>query len=142
MSMPADRTDVSIKRIVLLLSLIHIYGDPPRTVNNLISVAILRSRAAECGISEIVQKGERLLFVLAQVDFQKVSVLCGGPAYRGRLLFSAGEKPHLSLRLKKGEDPLKVATRLVAVSYTHLDVYKRQIKVQWAAKRRRAKAKK
>jgi len=69
--------------------------------------------AAACGISEIAQKGERLLFVLAQVDFNKVSALCGGQTYRGRLLFSAGEKPHLALKLKKGEDPLKLATRLV-----------------------------
>ena len=97
----------------LVDELIDRYGDPPRTVNNLISVALLRAAAAACGISEIAQKGERLLFVLSQVDFQKVSALCGGTAYRGRLLFSAGEKPHLALRLKKGEDPLKVAARLV-----------------------------
>ena len=97
----------------LVDELIDRYGDPPRTVNNLISVALLRAAAAECGISEIAQKGERLLFSLAQVDFQKVSALCGGAAYRGRLLFSAGEKPHLALRLKKGEDPLALAAKLV-----------------------------
>ena len=97
----------------LVDELIDRYGDPPRTVNNLISVALLRAAAAACGISEIAQKGERLLFVLSQVDFQKVSALCGGQTYRGRLLFSAGEKPHLALKLKKGEDPLKLAARLV-----------------------------
>ena len=89
------------------------YGDPPRTVNNLISVALLRAAAAGCGISEIAQKGERLLFVLSQVDFGKVSALCGSTAYRGRLLFSAGEKPHLALKPKKGEDPLKLSSKLV-----------------------------
>ena len=89
------------------------YGDPPRTVNNLISVALLRAAAAGCGISEIAQKGERLLFVLSQVDFGKVSALCGSTTYRGRLLFSAGEKPHLALKLKKGEDPLKLSSKLV-----------------------------
>ena len=97
----------------LVDELIDRYGDPPRTVNNLISVALLRAAAAACGISEIAQKGERLLFVLSQVDFQKVSALCGGTAYRGRLLFSAGDKPHLALRLKKGEDPLKLSAKLV-----------------------------
>ena len=97
----------------LVDELIDRYGDPPRTVNNLISVALLRAAAARAGISEISQKGERLLFSLSQVDFNRVSALCGSQAYRGRLLFSAGEKPHLALRLKKGEDPLKVSTRLV-----------------------------
>lgn len=36
-----------------------------------------------------------------------MSALCALEHYRGRLLFSAGEKPYLALRLKKGEDPLK-----------------------------------
>ena len=85
----------------------------PRTVNNLISVALLRAAAAGCGITEIAQKGERLNFTLAQVDFAKVSSLCGGAAYRGRLLFSAGEKPYLALKVRKGEDALKLAARLV-----------------------------
>ena len=93
--------------------LIDRYGDPPRTVNNLISVALLRAAAAGCGITEIAQKGERLNFTLAQVDFAKVSSLCGGAAYRGRLLFSAGEKPYLALKVRKGEDALKLAARLV-----------------------------
>ena len=97
----------------LVDELIDRYGDPPRTVNNLISVALLRAAAAGCGISEIAQKGERLLFVFSQVDFGKVSALCGSTAYRGRLLFSAGEKPHLALKLKKGEDPLKLSSKLV-----------------------------
>ena len=37
-----------------------------------------------------------------------------GERYKGRLLFSAGEKPYLSLRLKKGEDALRAARALVA----------------------------
>ena len=97
----------------LVDELIDRYGDPPRTVNNLISVALLRAAAAGCGITEIAQKGERLNFTLAQVDFAKVSSLCGGAAYRGRLLFSAGEKPYLALKVRKGEDALKLAARLV-----------------------------
>ena len=89
----------------LVDELIDRYGDPPRTVNNLISVALLRAAAAACGISEIAQKGERLLFVLSQVDFQKVSALCGGQAYRGRLLFSAGEKPTWPSSSKRARTP-------------------------------------
>ena len=97
----------------LVDELVDRYGDPPRTVNNLISVALLRAAAAECGFSEIAQKGESLLFTLREVDFGRVSALCGGSAYRGRLLFSAGEKPYLALKVRKGEDTLKLASRLV-----------------------------
>ena len=42
-----------------------------------------------------------------------MSALCGGEKYKGRLLFSAGEKPYLSLKLKKGEDALRAARTLV-----------------------------
>ena len=93
--------------------LIDRYGDPPRTVNNLIAVALLRAAAAECGISEIAQKGQSLNFYFSGFDLQRISTLCGQERYRGRLLFSAGERPYLSLRLKKGEDALKLGRRLV-----------------------------
>ena len=93
--------------------LIDRYGDPPRTVNNLISVALLRADAARNGISQIDQKGGNLNFYLDQFDLQRVSALCGLEKYRSRLLFSAGERPYLALRLKKGEDALKFGRRLV-----------------------------
>ena len=93
--------------------LIDRYGDPPRTVNNLISVALLRADAARNGISQIDQKGANLNFYLDQFDLQRVSALCGLEKYRSRLLFSAGERPYLALRLKKGEDALKFGRQLV-----------------------------
>ncbi len=93
--------------------LIDRYGDPPRPVNNLIAVALMRADAAECGIREISQKGLSLLFYLDGADLRRVSALCGLDKYRSRLLFSAGEKPYLSLRLKKGDDPLKLGRKLV-----------------------------
>ena len=93
--------------------LIDRYGDPPRPVNNLISVALMRADAAACGIVEIAQKGTSLNFRLDGADLRRVSALCGLDKYRGRLLFSAGERPYLSLRLKKGDDPLKLGRKLV-----------------------------
>ncbi len=89
------------------------YGDPPPGVMALISVALLRTDAGKVGISDIVQKGDHLNFLLRTLDLQKVSALCARPQYKGRLLFSAGEKPYLSLRIKKGEDVLKLAQNLV-----------------------------
>jgi len=41
-------------------------------------------------------------------------MLCGDEKYKKRLFFSAGEKPYLSLKLKKAEDPLRAARTLVA----------------------------
>ena len=122
-SSPEQRMDL-YRRIAALRSeadaddlvdeLIDRYGEPPRTVNNLISVALLRADAAKADITDIDQKNGCLLFTLAQFDLRQVSALCGGEKYKGRLLFSAGEKPYLSLKLKKGEDVLRAARALVA----------------------------
>ena len=91
------------------------YGEPPRTVNNLISVALLRAAASECGITDIAQKNGCLLFTIPKFDLRQVSQLCGGEKYKGRLLFSAGEKPYLSLRIRnKNEDVLRLSQTLVA----------------------------
>ena len=68
-----------------------------------------RERAAALGITELVQKEGSLRFSLPQPDFAKVAAVCGLEKYKGRLLFSAGDKPYLSLRLKKGDDVLKLA---------------------------------
>lgn len=89
--------------------LIDRYGDPPVGVANLIAIALLRARAASLGITELVQKEGSLRFSLPQPDFAKVAAVCGLEKYKGRLLFSAGDKPYLSLRLKKGDDVLKLA---------------------------------
>ena len=55
--------------------LIDRFGDPPRSVNNLIYVALMRGEAAEAGITEISQKGGRLTYKLADFDMAVISNL-------------------------------------------------------------------
>ena len=97
----------------LVDELIDRYGEPPRPVNNLISVALLRCAASSAGITDISQKAGCLLFSMPKFDLAAVSALCASSKYKGRLLFAAGDKPYLSLRLRKGEDPLKAARQVV-----------------------------
>ena len=94
--------------------LVDRYGDPPRAVNNLISVAMLRAQAAQCGFTDISQKGLTLTFALTDIDLQRVSALTAVPRFKGRILFSPSEKPTLSLRLKPGEDVLQMGQKLTA----------------------------
>ena len=94
--------------------LIDRYGDPPRSVNNLISVALLRAAAARCGISDIGQKGGSMNFALERFELRHVAALCGEPTLKGRVLFAPGERPCISLRVKKGEDVLQLGQKMVA----------------------------
>ena len=91
--------------------LIDRYGDPPRTVNNLISIALLRGRAAACGITEITQKDAAVRFELGRYDLRQVSELAG--KYAPRLVFAPGVNANLTIRLKRGEDVLRLTSRLV-----------------------------
>ena len=93
--------------------LIDRYGDPPRTVNNLIAVALLRAAAAETGISEIAQKGSSLHFVLQGFDLQRVSVLCAREKYGAGCSSPRGRSPIWPCGSKKGRDALKLGRILV-----------------------------
>ena len=44
-----------------------------------------------------------------------ISACCAEAQFKGRIFFSAGKVPMLSVKLKKAEDPLKLATQLVGV---------------------------
>ena len=90
------------------------FGEPPKGVLNLVDVALLRAKAAGFGISKLEQKGDTIHMTMETFDFPAVSAVCAEPAYKNRIFFAANsEKPLLSLRLKKDEDPLKMAQELV-----------------------------
>ena len=96
----------------LVDELIDRYGEPPRTVNNLISVALLRGRGCTGGHHRHRREKRRSAAGHPGIATCARCPSCAGEKYKGRLLFSAGEKPYLSLRLKKGEDALRAARAL------------------------------
>ena len=91
--------------------LIDRFGDPPRPVNNLISVALLRGQAAACGVTDISQKGGSLILTLSRCSLEVISALAG--SFAGRLLFSPGDRPTVTVKLRRGEDPLRLADQVV-----------------------------
>ena len=97
----------------LLGEIIDRYGDPPKSVINLIDIALLRAVAAAAGIAEISQKNSQILFTLRNLDFAVVSEICADPDCKGRVFFSAGSTPMLALKLKAGQDPLKESRRFL-----------------------------
>ena len=74
-------------------------------------VALLRGQAAACSITEITQKAGSLIFTLEKVELEAISALVQQDP--GRMLFSPSEKPAITLKLKKGEDPLRMASQAV-----------------------------
>ena len=97
----------------LVDELIDRYGEPPRTVNNLITVALLRASAIACGVTSIDQKGENLLLTIPEFDFEKVIDLCSREKYLKRLVLLPGDVARVSLKLGRGESGLKAARTLI-----------------------------
>ena len=109
---PEQRMDL-YRRIALIRSeedaddmtdeLVDRFGDPPRSVNNLIQVALMRGEAAEAGVLEITQKSGRMLFKVQNFDMELISALYQLPEFRGRLKVEAGTTPCVSLKLQNGD---------------------------------------
>ena len=98
----------------LLDELLDRYGDVPQPVRALLDVALLRAAAAGSGISDITQRGTQLAFSFGpQPDIAAVAAVCGMASYRQRLQLSAAAQPKLILYLKRGEDALSAAGKLV-----------------------------
>ena len=97
----------------LVDELIDRYGEPPRTVNNLITVALLRGAAMACGVTAIDQKGDTLLLTIPEFDFEKVIDLCSREKYLKRLVLLPGDVARVSLKLGKTESGLTAARQLV-----------------------------
>ena len=106
--MAAIRTEADAEE--LFDEIVDRYGEPPRGVSNLIAIALLRARAAACGVCDITQKGREIKFTTVQVNFNVVSAICAEPGYKNRVFFvPKSDKPLLRLQLRAGEDSLKAA---------------------------------
>ncbi len=97
----------------LLDEIVDRYGDPPKGVMNLIAIALLRARAASSGIVELSQKGQTITVKLGVFDFAAISSLCEEASFKGRVFFAAGKTPAITVKLRSGEDALKLAQLLV-----------------------------
>ena len=98
----------------LLDEIVDRFGDPPKGVMNLVAIALLRAKAASVGVSKIEQKDDTISITLETLDFPAISAVMAEPVYHKRIFFVANsEKPMVSLKLKKGEDPLKMTEELV-----------------------------
>ena len=88
----------------VLDELIDRYGDPPKAVEGLVDISLARVTAAKLGIYEVNQQRDKLLLYSDSLSPQAMSGLM--KQIGGRVMYSAGNKPYLSLSVKTGEKPL------------------------------------
>ena len=77
----------------------------------LIDIALLRQRAHKAGITEINDKTGNMHLFLSAIDLKKIGKLTS--TLKGRVMFSAGEKPYLAVRTQKGVNPIDALTEIL-----------------------------
>ncbi len=87
------------------------YGEPPKAVLGLIDIALLRQRAHTAGITEINDKTGNMHLFLSSIDLEKIGKLTS--TLKGRVMFSAGEKPYLAVRTQKGVSPIDALSEIL-----------------------------
>ena len=77
------------------------YGDIPEETINLIDIAFIKNLAGNMGFSVIKQKPDTVVLYFAEpaaLDLEEIGQLL--VQWQGKLMFSAGNQPYLSLRTK------------------------------------------
>ena len=97
----------------VLDELIDRYGSPPRSVQGLVDVSLVRVTAARVGIAEIVQRGDQLILYSDIVGPKQLDKVM--EQYPHRVLYNAIGRPYLSLRVQKGESPLVLLRDVVTL---------------------------
>ena len=104
----------------MLEELMDRFGEPPRSVQNLLMIARLRAMAHDDFVSELTQKGDEIRIVMyekAQIDTSKIDGLL--KYYKGRLKFTIDKNPYFTyVRPKKGgrelDDVMQTVKELLA----------------------------
>ncbi len=92
--------------------LIDRFGEPPESVQGLIKIASIRSKAIKHDIYEIGLQSGRIIFKAYDMDMDKVYKVAGH--FNGRFTVNAGNgKPYLSVSLLKNENKLSLIERVL-----------------------------
>ena len=90
--------------------LIDRFGEFPPSVEGLITIALLRGKAARLDIYEISMHDDRIVFKATDLHMPQVANVA--EHFKGRILLS-GTQPAFSVRLLKGENRLRLIERVL-----------------------------
>ncbi len=103
----ADQTD-------LIDELIDRFGDPPKSLLNLIGASLLRNTAGRLGITEISQKRGALFFFVTQPNAKQLQALM--VQYYDRIAFNDKTAPYyVAIRVKKNELSVDLMRDVIAI---------------------------
>ena len=97
----------------VLDELIDRFGEPPESVQGLITVSLLRSTALAQGVYEIGRAGDKVKLFIEELNMDKISRLA--KYMPGRITISAAGKPHIAVKVRVGEDQLTIIRKVLEI---------------------------
>lgn len=94
--------------------LIDRFGDMPKSVQGLIDIALIRSKAEKVGIYEIKQQSDHILFYVKQVKSEAVADIIS--RFNGRAFLNAGQKPYISIRTEKKDTVINLINSVLQMN--------------------------
>lgn len=98
----------------LLDEFIDRYGDPPKAIQGLITVALTRNLAGKAGIKEITQRKDVLMIYVSSATMEQIQALVA--EFKGRVSVNgSSEKPYIAIKLTPADKPVDVMQRAVEI---------------------------
>ena len=92
------------------------YGDPPKAIQGLITVALVRNMAGESGMTEITQRKGQMVFTVKSASLEQIQALIA--EYGDRVTVNgSGEKPYISITPAKNEKTVDLMQKAVSIFY-------------------------
>ena len=91
------------------------FGIVPNEVMNLIDTSVVRHKACALGFTSIEQKEGLVSLYTNNLNIKACTAVSTSAAFRGRIMISAGSRPHISCRLKGGGGVLATLDQILDV---------------------------
>ncbi len=95
----------------LIDELIDRYGEPPRAIQGLITVALVRNMAGKLGITEITERNGIMFFYLKTATMEQIQALVS--KFKGRVTINGSEKPYIAVKIAKDDTPAELMEAVI-----------------------------
>ncbi len=100
--------------IDLIDEFIDRYGDPPKAIQGLITVALTRNMAGAAGITEITQRNDSLMIYVKTASMEQIQALVS--QFKGRVTVNgSADKPYIAVKLMKKDKPVEIMQQAVEI---------------------------
>ncbi|MGN0666484.1 MAG: transcription-repair coupling factor [Huintestinicola sp.] len=92
------------------------YGDPPKAILGLMTVALVRNMAGAVGITEITQRKDSLIIYVKTATMEQIQALVA--KLKGRVTVNgSAEKPFIAVKLTKTDKPVEIMQTAVEAMF-------------------------